>query len=163
MSKAERNETSEPAPSGWDAATTVILSNRYGLHMRPSKQVVELANEFPCDIVLISDGQEVDAKSILGLIGLGAECGSPVEIRARGERASEAVTEIGGLLESLPELHNEPRDVDAAPAAPAAPAATGAPPAVVPRDPAATDGKGRKRARKSKRRGGSASAGGSRS
>jgi phosphocarrier protein len=100
----------ERPPDGWDAERLITLTNRYGLHMRPSKQVVELANTFPCDIILVSDGQEVDAKSILGLIGLGAECGTSIVLRARGERSAQAVAEIGGLLESLPELHNEPRD-----------------------------------------------------
>jgi phosphocarrier protein len=158
MAKSVRKSGPAPAPGGWDAARTIVLSNRYGLHMRPSKHVVELANEFPCDIVLVSDGQEVDAKSILGLIGLGAECGASVEIKARGERASDAVSEISGLLESLPELHGEPRDVAVVEEAPGAEA----PQAAAPQDPAATDGKGRRRARRSKR-GGGRSAGGSRS
>ena len=102
-------------PDGWDARKAVLLTNRYGLHMRPSKQVVELANSFPCDIVLSAAGQEVDAKSILGLIGLGAECGVDVEVRARGDRAEEAVDRIVALLASLPELHGEPRDTAASP------------------------------------------------
>jgi phosphocarrier protein HPr len=96
--------------NGWDAERLVVLTNRYGLHMRPSKELVQMANRFPCEIVVEAEGQEVDAKSILGLIGLGAECGASVAVRARGERAGEAVKEIVEMLESLPELHGEPRE-----------------------------------------------------
>jgi len=80
--------------------------------MRPSKQVVELANSFPCEITITACGQEVDAKSILGLIGLGAECGAEVVVRAKGERAEEAVSALSALLASLPELHGEPAEAE---------------------------------------------------
>jgi phosphotransferase system HPr (HPr) family protein len=78
--------------------------------MRPAKQVVELANSFPCEVNVVVGGQEADAKSILGLIGLGAEAGDEVVIRARGERAAEAAEALQSLLSALPELHGEPED-----------------------------------------------------
>jgi phosphocarrier protein len=92
-------------------SVTVVLSNRYGLHMRPAKRVMEVAHAFPCEIDLVANGQEVDAKSILGIIGLGAECGDEVVIRARGDQAEAAAEEVGKLLSALPELHGEPRDI----------------------------------------------------
>ena len=92
-------------------SVAVVLVNRYGLHMRPAKHVMELAHGFPCDIDLVAKGQEVDAKSILGIIGLGAECGDEVVVRARGPKATEAAEALGKLLSSLPELHGEPRDI----------------------------------------------------
>ena len=97
--------------SSAEHSVTVVLSNRYGLHMRPAKRVMELACGFPCGIDLLAKGQEVDAKSILGIIGLGAECGDEVTIRARGPKAREAAEALGKLLSSLPELHGEPRDI----------------------------------------------------
>ena len=93
----------------------MVLTNRYGLHMRPAKQVVELANSFPCDISLISNGHDADAKSILSVIGLGAECGDEVVVRSRGERAGEAAEALGSMLASLPELYGEPEDTEAGP------------------------------------------------
>ena len=92
-------------------SVTVVLSNRYGLHMRPAKRVMEVAHGFTCEIDLLAKGQEVDAKSILGIIGLGAECGDEVVIRARGPGARGASEALGELLASLPELHGEPRDI----------------------------------------------------
>jgi phosphotransferase system HPr (HPr) family protein len=91
------------------ASRVVTLTNRYGLHMRPAHVVVELANSFPCDIDLIVNGRAVDAKSILALIGLEAACGDEVLIEARGERADEAIAEVGDLLASLPEFDEAAR------------------------------------------------------
>ncbi|MHC4247656.1 MAG: HPr family phosphocarrier protein [Planctomycetota bacterium] len=99
------------APSSQEHSVTVVLSNRYGLHMRPAKRVMEVAHGFRSEIDLLANGQEVDAKSILGIIGLGAECGDEVTIRARGPDAKEAAEALADLLSSLPELHGEPRDI----------------------------------------------------
>lgn len=108
---AEGEQASDPGGSGLEHSVTVILSNRYGLHMRPAKRVMEIAHGFPCEIDLLAKGQEVDAKSILGIIGLGAECGDEIAIRARGPKAREAAEALGELLSALPELHGEPRDI----------------------------------------------------
>ncbi len=109
--KAGAEPASGPEESGLEHSVTIVLSNRYGLHMRPAKHVTELAFGFSCDVDLIAKGQEVDAKSILGIIGLGAECGDEVVVRARGPKATEAAEALGKLLSSLPELHGEPRDI----------------------------------------------------
>jgi phosphotransferase system HPr (HPr) family protein len=114
-SRPEKDSDTEAASGsdgpGLEHSVVVVLSNRYGLHMRPAKHVMELAHGFPCDIDLVAKGQEVDAKSILGIIGLGAECGDEVTIQARGPQATEAVEAMAKLLASLPELHGEPRDI----------------------------------------------------
>jgi len=107
----DAGSASGPDGSALEHSMTVVLSNRYGLHMRPAKRVMELANGFDCDVDLVANGQEVDAKSILGIIGLGAECGDEVTVRARGPGATEAAEAVGKLLSSLPELHGEPRDI----------------------------------------------------
>lgn len=93
-----------PGPETKEEHTlTEILPNRYGLHMRPAKELVELANSFPCEITLAAKGRAVDAKSILGVIGLGAECGEEVEVRALGVRAKEAARAVAAFLASLAE------------------------------------------------------------
>ncbi len=74
--------------------------------MRPAKHLVELSN-FPCEITLVAKGQDADAKSILGVIGLGAECGDEIEIRTRGQRAKEAAGAVADLLTSLAEMQGE--------------------------------------------------------
>lgn len=106
--KHRKGKTGEAAKT--KATVKVRLTNRYGLHMRPAKEVVELANSFPCDISLIAGGREVDAKSILALIGLGAECGDEITVQTEGRRAEEAAAKLGEMLGALPELHGEAVD-----------------------------------------------------
>ncbi len=89
---------------------TVVLTNRYGLHMRPAQEVMKLAYGFPCEIELVAKGLKADAKELLNIMMLGAECGDEVTIRAHGLMATEAVEALAKLLASLPELHGEPRD-----------------------------------------------------
>lgn len=106
----KRTPARVPGPETNEEHTlTEILPNRYGLHMRPAKELVELANSFPCEITLAAKGRAVDAKSILGVIGLGAECGEEVEVRARGVRAKEAARAVAAFLASLAELQGGPK------------------------------------------------------
>jgi len=109
---AARGKAGGPGPSAHgegheEHVLTATLPNKHGLHMRPAKHLVELANSFPCEITLVAKGLDADAKSILGVIGLGAECGEEIEIRARGPRAKEAAGAVADLLESLAEMQGE--------------------------------------------------------
>ena len=61
----------------------VEIRNKYGLHARPATQFVEMANQYPCEVVLVKDGEEVNGKSVMGLMMLGAECGARFRIRRR--------------------------------------------------------------------------------
>lgn len=79
---------------------TVTISNKMGLHARPSTKISETANQFPCDVQLSKEGLAVDAKSVLELLMLAAECGSQVAVSADGDQAEEAVAAITQLIES---------------------------------------------------------------
>ena len=75
------------------------ITNRLGLHARAAAKLVHLAGEFQSDVTLLKDGDEVDAKSILGLLQLGAAQGSDVTIRCVGNDEGQALTSIIGLIE----------------------------------------------------------------
>ncbi|MHC4201645.1 MAG: HPr family phosphocarrier protein [Planctomycetota bacterium] len=110
--RAARGKAGDPGSpaqgkSNEEHVLTATLPNKHGLHMRPAKHLVELANSFPCEITLVAKGQDVDAKSILSVIGLGAECGDEIEIRTRGPRAKEAAGAVAELLTSLAEMKGE--------------------------------------------------------
>ena len=77
---------------------TVEIINRLGLHARAAAKLVHLTGGFGCDVSLSYQGQEVDAKSILGLLLLAAPQGSQVAIRCDGDRESEAVAAISELI-----------------------------------------------------------------
>ncbi len=78
----------------------VIIKNRLGLHARPAAFFVELANKFKSDIFLKKEEQEVNGKSIMGVMMLAAGKGSEIEIKAKGIDASKAVEDLGKLLVS---------------------------------------------------------------
>ncbi|MGC6565909.1 MAG: HPr family phosphocarrier protein, partial [Akkermansiaceae bacterium] len=48
------------------------ITNSLGIHARPAAQFVKIANTFPCEITVEKDDDEVDGKSILGLMMLAA-------------------------------------------------------------------------------------------
>lgn len=78
----------------------VVLTNKMGLHARPSTQIATTAGRFAADIQLEKGGLVVDAKSVLELLMLAAECGSTLTIRADGADADDAVAAVAGLIES---------------------------------------------------------------
>lgn len=78
----------------------VRIVNRLGLHARAAAKLVHLANRFESDVWLAHDGEEVDAKSILGILLLAAAQGAQVRIRCEGRDESEALREIAQLIEN---------------------------------------------------------------
>ena len=80
------------------AERTVKIVNVNGLHARPAAEVVKVATKFKCDIMMIRDDLEVNAKSIMGVMMLAAECGSELIVRATGPDAEEAVAAIAALV-----------------------------------------------------------------
>ncbi|MBV9107843.1 MAG: HPr family phosphocarrier protein [Gemmatimonadetes bacterium] len=78
----------------------VQIVNKYGLHARPAAELVKLANRFRADVWIRKEDVEVSGKSIMGVMMLAAECGSMVEIRARGDDAAEAVDALVKLIQN---------------------------------------------------------------
>lgn len=74
------------------------ITNKLGIHARPAAQFVKIANNFPCEIRVEKDDEEVDGKSILGLMMLAAGHGSVISISAEGDQADKALTALGDLI-----------------------------------------------------------------
>ena len=74
------------------------IVNKLGIHARPAAQFVKLANRFESDIFVEKDGEEVDGKSIMGLMMLAAGHGSVILVSANGSDADEALNAIGDLI-----------------------------------------------------------------
>ena len=81
-----------------DFECTAKLTNKYGLHARPATLFVETCNRFPCDVVVLKEGQEVNGKSIMGIMMLAAECGSQIILQVEGDDAQEAIEELEDFL-----------------------------------------------------------------
>ena len=77
---------------------TAEIVNEKGLHARAAAKLVQLASSFPCETRLGYGGEEVDAKSILGLLLVAAPCGSEVQLVCEGEREAEAINALCALI-----------------------------------------------------------------
>jgi phosphocarrier protein len=75
-----------------------IISNKLGLHARPSARLTQTASRFSADIHISRNGRRVNAKSIMGVMMLAAGQGSTVTVEAEGEDAEQAVEAIGQLI-----------------------------------------------------------------
>ena len=72
----------------------LTIINKLGIHARPAAQFVKLASKFDADIVVEKDGEEVDGKSILGLMMLAVGHGSTAE----GKDEQEALNALEDLI-----------------------------------------------------------------
>ena len=86
---------SDVAPS---AQAMLNICNQRGLHARASAKFVKLASEFESEIQVTRDGVTVDARSIMGLLMLGAGIGCGVEIEAEGADAAQAIEALSDLV-----------------------------------------------------------------
>lgn len=77
----------------------VEIKNKTGLHARPAAQFVQKAGDFDSEINIIYEGQEVNAKSIMGVMSLGIGQGSQIKITAEGEDSKNALKELVNFVE----------------------------------------------------------------
>src|SRR5574342_1433366 len=78
----------------------VKISNSNGMHARPATKFAEIANKYNSEIRVKTKNKEVDGKSIIELLTLGAENGTEIIITAKGTDAAEALDALEGLIKS---------------------------------------------------------------
>ena len=76
----------------------LIIKSKQGLHARPAALFVQTANKFDSIISVRKGNQEVNGKSIMGVLMLAAETGSHLYIKAEGKDAEKAVEELEKLI-----------------------------------------------------------------
>jgi len=79
---------------------TIKVINRAGIHARPSSLIVEKTKDFKSSVYFEQGDNRIDAKSILGIITLGAVYNSEIKIIADGEDETEAVERLARLFAS---------------------------------------------------------------
>ena len=77
----------------------IIVSNRLGLHARASAKLVQLVHGFQSTVSLLSNGREVNAQSIMGVMMLAAGIGTALTVRAEGEDEEAAVQAVVDLFD----------------------------------------------------------------
>ena len=80
------------------ASKEFTIENKLGIHARPAAQFVKTANRFTCEIRVAKDDEEVDGKSIMGLMMLAAGHGSVIVVTAEGEDGDAAIEALGELI-----------------------------------------------------------------
>jgi len=76
----------------------VVIRNKHGLHVRPAALFVRLANKFDAEVILQCGKEKVNGKSITGVLMLGCEKGTEVQLIVKGPDAEQAIKELTQLL-----------------------------------------------------------------
>ncbi|MDR1098950.1 MAG: HPr family phosphocarrier protein [Treponema sp.] len=79
---------------------TITIKNRAGIHARPAALLVQTTKDFKSSIYFEKDNDRINAKSIMGIITLGAAYGTVIRIIAEGEDEKAAVETLVRLFES---------------------------------------------------------------
>jgi multiphosphoryl transfer protein len=109
----------------------IVVPNASGLHARPAAVVAQLAKRFAADIRLRRGTREVNARSVVAIMGLEINSGDRVQVEASGSDAAQAIRELADLIRSG--SGDEPAAHDRSTSATAAsPTATAPPKAVDP-------------------------------
>jgi phosphocarrier protein HPr len=78
----------------------VTIKNRAGIHARPAALIVKVASKFSSQIFIVKGSEKINAKSIMGIITLGAGYNTPITITAEGEDQDAALEAMVDLVEN---------------------------------------------------------------
>jgi phosphocarrier protein HPr len=91
------NRRSAGAP-GQKIEKQITIINRLGLHARPAAMFVRIASRYRCEIWVEKEGEQINGKSIMGLMMLAAGQGSKLLVRCEGADADKAMEELEDLI-----------------------------------------------------------------
>lgn len=77
----------------------ITITNTLGLNASNAPQLVQVANSFKCSIWLETEDRKANAKSLLGVISLGAKKDMSIVLIAEGSDAEEAIEKLSALIE----------------------------------------------------------------
>ncbi len=76
----------------------ITIKNKLGLHARAAVKLVNLSNSFESTVKIVKDGNEIDGKSILGILTLAATQGSEIRLKVSGRDEAMAIEALVGLI-----------------------------------------------------------------
>ena len=76
----------------------ITITNPAGLHARPAAEFVKRAKASPSAVTVTANGKTVNAKSMLGILKLGATRGTTISVDVAGDDASELIADFTALL-----------------------------------------------------------------
>jgi phosphocarrier protein len=92
-------ETKDTAPqTSKQLVKELVVNNKMGIHARPAAMIVRITNKFKAEVFVEKDEEQVNGKSIMGLMMLAAGKGSRVKFLATGDDAPQMLTELEQLF-----------------------------------------------------------------
>jgi phosphocarrier protein len=88
----------ETTPSGQAVVKEIVVQNKLGIHARPAAMIVRITNKFKAEVFVEKDEEQVNGKSIMGLMMLAAGKGSKVKFIATGDDAPQMLAELEQLF-----------------------------------------------------------------
>jgi phosphocarrier protein len=88
----------DATPSVQPLVKELVVQNKMGIHARPAAMIVRITNKFKADVFVEKDEEQVNGKSIMGLMMLAAGKGSKVKFLASGEDAAAMLNELEQLF-----------------------------------------------------------------
>jgi phosphocarrier protein HPr len=77
----------------------VTIRNKMGIHARPASLFVQTVSKYKSDVFISKNGNEVNGKSIMGVISLEGSCGSQMTLRVKGEDEKATMNDLVDLIE----------------------------------------------------------------
>jgi len=90
----QSNATPAPQP----VTRELVVQNKMGIHARPAAMIVRITNKFKAEVFVENKDEQVNGKSIMGLMMLAAGKGSKVKFIATGDDAPTMLTELDALF-----------------------------------------------------------------
>ena len=94
------NRKSSNIGRGLKIEKEITIVNRLGLHARPAAMFVRISSRYRAEVWVSKEGEEVNGKSIMGLMMLAAGQGSKLRIRCEGADADKAMDELEELIKA---------------------------------------------------------------
>ncbi|HTB81424.1 MAG TPA: HPr family phosphocarrier protein [Opitutaceae bacterium] len=91
-------EKSDTTPTVQPLVKELLVENKMGIHARPAAMIVRITNRYKCDVFVEKDEEQVNGKSIMGLMMLAAGKGSTVKFLATGDDAAPMLAELETLF-----------------------------------------------------------------
>lgn len=91
-------EASTNSPAGDATAKTLVVQNKMGIHARPAAMIVRVTSKFGGEVFFEKDDEQVNAKSIMGLMMLAAGRGSEIQVTAEGPDSDQLIKDLEDLF-----------------------------------------------------------------
>ena len=89
---------SDPMPAVQSLIKELVVQNKMGIHARPAAMIVRITNKFKAEVFVEKEEEQVNGKSIMGLMMLAAGKGSKVRFVITGDDATAMLAEIEALF-----------------------------------------------------------------